>query len=95
MYEDSDYYPPIINEHGMERCKEITTPSPQQPINSPDPADLVDDENHSPYRRTVGNLRWQVPAITYITFSTHGLAICLNAPTEKHFTTLKTSASIH
>ena len=35
MYEDEEYVEKILSDHDMLKCKEATTPSPQQPTTVP------------------------------------------------------------
>ena len=86
MYEENQYYIDILKEHNMEKCKESYTPSAASSTCS---EDLVDDDLHSLYRRTVGKLQWQVPVRPDLAFSVKELARKLNGPTLADFKQLK------
>ena len=81
------YYETILAEHGLERCRTLSTPCVVQRAEGDDRP--VDEERGHLLRRTIGRLMWIVPERPDLAFAVKEMARRVQNPTEQDLGVLK------
>ena len=81
------YYEITLVEHGLERCRKLSTPCVAQRADGDDCP--VDEERGHLFRRTISRLMWIVPERLDFAFAVKEMARRVQKPTEQDFGVLK------
>ena len=88
IYKAAEYYTPIFEDSGLQTANSVNAPGTSS-LRPDDSVELLNSEDHSTYRRTVGKLRWQSPIRPDISYAIKELAHRLSAPATNNEKCLK------
>ena len=83
------YYEGMLRDWKMEKCKPTLNPFSPTMLREPQDPQDVDEQTHSRYRRTVGQLLWILPARPSSAHTIKELSRANSAPKTHHFGGLK------